>query len=83
MGAWLKTALSPLVDTLLSPGVIDRRGLFRYSAVERLITDHRSSREDHTDHLQALVNLEIFSRIYLDGSSPEDVADELKEYCRT
>ncbi len=33
---------------------------------------------DGTDRLLALLNLEIWARIYLDGRAPADVADELK-----
>jgi hypothetical protein len=31
--------------------------------------------------LQALVNLELHSRMFIDGASFEDVAGELKELC--
>jgi asparagine synthase (glutamine-hydrolysing) len=79
MGAWLKESLSPLVDALLSPATVERRGLFHYPAIRRLIEDHRSNREDHSDHLQALVNLEIFSQVYLDGVQPSDVSEQLEE----
>jgi asparagine synthase (glutamine-hydrolysing) len=79
MGAWLKESLSPLVDALLSPETIERRGLFHYPAIRKLIEDHRSNREDHSDHLQALVNLEIFSQVYLDGVQPSDVSEQLEE----
>ncbi len=35
---------------------------------------------DGTDALLSLMNLEIWSRVYLDGRSPADVALELKSY---
>ena len=34
-------------------------------------------REDHTDHLLALLNLEIWAQIYLDGRAAADLAGEL------
>ncbi len=40
--------------------------------------DHDANRIDGTDSLLALMNLEIWSRIYLDGRDAADVADELK-----
>ena len=43
-----------------------------------LIEDHARNRRDATDALLALINLEIWSRLYLDGRSPDDVATELK-----
>ncbi len=77
MGAWLKKELAPVVRELLSPAVVRRRGLFRADAVAALLDDHAAARSDGTDALLALLNLEVWSRIYLDGRSPGDVADEL------
>ncbi len=80
MGAWLKGELAPLLDRLLAPQVVGARGLFRQPAIDRLVADHRASRIDGTDALLALMNLEIWSRIYLDGREPADVAAELKSH---
>lgn len=80
MGAWLKNELAPLLGRLLAPDVIQRRGLFRQSVVDRLVADHQANRFDGTDVLLALLNLEIWSRIYLDHRDPTDVAAELKGY---
>jgi asparagine synthase (glutamine-hydrolysing) len=77
VGAWLKHELQPIVDFLLAPAVIEQRGLFRPAAVDRVVRDHRASRGDYTDHLFALVTLEIWQRIFLDGRSVETVAAEL------
>lgn len=78
MGAWLKCELAPLLRRLLSPDVLRERGLFRVDAVERLLGDHQANRIDGTDPLLALMNLEIWSRMYLDGREPDDVAIELQ-----
>lgn len=78
MGAWLKGELAPVLARLLSPQVLRQRGLFRPEAVQRLVAEHQASRIDGTDPLLALMNLEIWSRIYLDRRTPEDVASELK-----
>lgn len=78
MGAWLKSDLAPVLDRLLSPEVVRDRGLFRDGVVTRLMRDHRANRFDGTDILLALMNLEIWSRIYLDGRDAADVAAELK-----
>ena len=43
-----------------------------------LIAAHEANRLDGTDRLLALLNLEIWARIYLDRRAPADVADELK-----
>lgn len=78
MGAWLKKELAPLLRHLLAPDVVQARGLFRQSVVDRLVSDHEANRIDGTDALLALMNLEIWSRIYLDHRDPSDVAAELK-----
>ena len=79
MGAWLKTDLKPLLGRLLGEPAVRRRGLFNHAGLQRLIADHEANRVDGTDQLLALMNLEIWSRIYLDRRSPGDVTAELKE----
>ena len=77
MGAWLKKELMPVMTRLLSRQAIERRGLFDWKVVSEIIALHEARREDHTDHLLALLNFEIWARIFLDGRSPEDLSDEL------
>jgi asparagine synthase (glutamine-hydrolysing) len=80
MGAWLKRELAPLLRRLLAPETVKARGLWRQSVVDKLMADHEANRIDGTDALLALLNLEIWSRIYLDHRTPADVAAELKSY---
>ena len=79
MGAWLKGELAPLLRRVLSRESVERRGFFRWPAVESTIALHEANREDHTDHLLALMNFELWARLFLDGRSVEDVAGELAE----
>ena len=55
------------------------RGLFDHAEVRGLIADHEANRLDGTDQVLSLMNLEIWSRIYLDRRAPEDVSAELQE----
>lgn len=80
MGAWLKRELAPVLRRLLSSDVVRDRGLFDPAVVARLVADHEAARIDGTDALLALMNLEIWSRLYLDRHSPDDVTAELKSY---
>jgi asparagine synthase (glutamine-hydrolysing) len=82
MGAWLKRDLAPVLRALLAPEVLRERGLFRVEAVQALVADHEANRLDGTDRLLSLMNLEIWSRVYLDRRSPGDVAAELEEFAR-
>jgi asparagine synthase (glutamine-hydrolysing) len=80
MGAWLKRDLAPVLRRVLAKEVVESRGLLRHATVEALIADHEADRFDGTDVLFALMNLEIWSRIYLDRRDATDVASELKSY---
>lgn len=77
MGAWLKRELAPVLRELLSPAVVRQRGLFKAEVVSAIVADHEANRADGTDALLSLLNLEIWSRVYLDGRAHADVADEL------
>jgi asparagine synthase (glutamine-hydrolysing) len=68
VGAWLRGALRPLTLDILSEATIKRRGFFAWPAVQRTMDLHFSKQEDHTDHLLALINFELWCRIYLDGA---------------
>jgi asparagine synthase (glutamine-hydrolysing) len=78
MGAWLKHDLAPLMHELLSETSVEERGLLNYPVLRELIDLHESSRVDGTDRLLAVMNLEIWARMYVDGRTPEDVSTELE-----
>jgi asparagine synthase (glutamine-hydrolysing) len=69
VGGWLRRDLKPLIDDLLSEKQVTQRGLFKWPAIEKLISAHKEERCDHTDHLFGLIALETWCRIYLDGKS--------------
>ena len=79
MGAWLKGELAPLLHELLSEASIEARGLLDPAPVRELIGRHDANRVDGTDRLLALMNLEIWARLYLDRRAPQDVGAELEE----
>jgi asparagine synthase (glutamine-hydrolysing) len=68
IGAWLRQDLEKLVLETLSEEQVKRRGLFNWPIIESVIAAHKNHRSDHTDHLLALINLELWCRIFLDGS---------------
>ncbi len=77
VGSWLKQELEPLIAYLLSPQQIDKRGLFRPESVAQVISDHRENKADHSDHLFALITLEIWQRLFIDGEQTESLSAEL------
>jgi asparagine synthase (glutamine-hydrolysing) len=82
MGAWLKRDLAPVMHALLSPSTLAARGLIRPQPVQALIAEHRAQRTDGTERLIALMNLEIWCRVYLDGRAADDVSAELQDTAR-
>lgn len=67
VGAWLRRELQPLVQELLSEEQVRRRGLFQWPAVQSILRAHEHQSSDNTDQIFALIALEIWCRIYLDG----------------
>jgi asparagine synthase (glutamine-hydrolysing) len=47
--------------------------------VERTIQMHRRNERDYTDHLLALMNFELWCRVYLDGTSWGDITESLRD----
>jgi asparagine synthase (glutamine-hydrolysing) len=79
MGSWLKTELGPLRRVLLGREAIEARGLLSWPAVNELLRLHDESREDFTDVLLVLMNLELWARLFIDGRDAHDVGGELAE----
>ncbi len=67
-----------MLREMLSESTLSRRGLLDPKAVARVVQQHERQEADRTDHLLALVSLEIWCRMYLDGATPAAVADELR-----
>ena len=82
MGAWVKNELQTMTHRLLRPEQVLARGFFRPEEVLKTLELHESNKEDHTDHILALLNLEVWCRLYLDGRTPEDVSQELQSEVR-
>ncbi len=65
--SWLVGELKPMIDELLSPQAVARRGLFEPREVERLIAANDAGTEDNALRLWALLTLEIWQQTYLDA----------------
>ena len=64
--SWLRGALRPMVEDLLSEEVVRRRGLFEPQYVRELIDNNLAGKEDHNLQVFQLLNLEIWMREFLD-----------------
>ncbi len=65
---WLSSALRELVDDLLSEKQVRERGLFNPPVVSRMVSQHRSGREDWSFQIWQLLTLEIWLRTFFDRS---------------
>jgi asparagine synthase (glutamine-hydrolysing) len=77
MGAWFKRELRALRDLVLNERTVAARGLLSWPVVERIMRDHDASREDYSDVLIVLINLELWCRLFVDGRSAADISAEL------
>jgi asparagine synthase (glutamine-hydrolysing) len=68
MKQWLKRELAPLMDDLLSPSRIMRRGLFDPAEVTRLVREHRAGRENHAHTLFPLLVFERWAQAFIDAA---------------
>ncbi len=67
IGEWFKTHLSQMVkDFLLSERMLSR-GLFNAAGLRSMIDAHVGGRHNHTRALRALMALEIWHRLFVDG----------------
>ena len=66
---WLAHDLKAMVDDLLSPTQLAKRGLFRPDAVQRFIVEHRSGRQDWSMQLWQFLTLELWMQTFLDGGA--------------
>ena len=64
--SWLRGALRPMVDDLLSEETLTRRGLFRPEEVRRIIDLNLSGREDYNLQVFQLLTLELWHREFID-----------------
>lgn len=69
IGEWFKTHLAGMMqDFLLSERALSR-GLFEPAALRTLMEEHISGPKNHTRALRALMALEIWHRLFVDGEA--------------
>jgi asparagine synthase (glutamine-hydrolysing) len=78
VGRWFREGFAPVVNEFVLGPRADARGYFHRSALQQMVSEHRSGRVAHADALWLLVNLEIWLRIFCDGEDPGDVMDAVR-----
>lgn len=69
MKIWMRGELRDFVRDTLTPARIRSRGFFRPEAVEGLLDDHFSERTDASNKIFALLMLETWQQLFVDGRS--------------
>jgi asparagine synthase (glutamine-hydrolysing) len=72
LSAWFRNEARPFVRDLLAPVTIRRRGLFNPQVVQTLIEQNESRRIDAGPLLWALINVELWYRLYIDSASASE-----------
>jgi len=67
LALWLQGVLKPMVEELLSDRAILRRGYFRPEGIRWLLAQHTSGRQNLFDQLFAVLVLELWHRVVLEG----------------
>jgi asparagine synthase (glutamine-hydrolysing) len=75
---WLKTknGLMPFLNLLNEKKFLER-GIFRKENIKSIVVDHRKGKEDYSDLLWQLINVELWFRLFIDKVSSEKEAREL------
>ncbi|MES2523915.1 MAG: asparagine synthase (glutamine-hydrolyzing) [Gemmatimonadota bacterium] len=72
VGRWLRGEWGHLLDEFVLSARVTERGIFDPAAVRRYVAGHRAG-ENHSERLWALINFEIWMRIFFDGESSADI----------
>jgi asparagine synthase (glutamine-hydrolysing) len=64
--SWLRGALRPMINDLLSEETLKRRGIFRPEEVRRVIEANFSGREDYNLQVFQLLGLELWHQTFVD-----------------
>ena len=79
VAAWLRGELEPFARETLSPETIERQGYFRPSAVQRVLDDHTSGREDLSRQIWGLLNFTLWFDRYAREPAPAGAGEAMGE----
>jgi asparagine synthase (glutamine-hydrolysing) len=67
---WFRTSLSSYLESVILSERALQRNYFKPEALRAIIAQHNSGRYDHSSKLWAILVLEIWHRIFIDGEKP-------------
>jgi asparagine synthase (glutamine-hydrolysing) len=73
VGSWFRGAFRRVIDEYVLSDRTASRGLFDRAYVRQLVDRHCRGGENHAERLWALVNFEVWNRLFLDGQATDDL----------
>ena len=73
IGRWFREGYRGIVDEFVLGERARSRGLFDPGYVGLVVNEHATGYRDHSERLWALVNVEVWHRIFIDGETPSDI----------
>ena len=64
--SWMKSYMKPLINKYLNENNINKRGIFNYSFIKKLIDDELKGKSDNSYKLYFLISLEIWFQKFVD-----------------
>jgi asparagine synthase (glutamine-hydrolysing) len=74
LASWFRGELRDLPREVLLDGQATGRGLFHTAEVKRMIDGHQAGGKDYSNHLWALIQLEMWLRTFVDQPAPAPLA---------
>jgi asparagine synthase (glutamine-hydrolysing) len=68
LAEWLKADLREQLEDELSPGRVERQGIFDAHEVRRLVSEHLEGRRDHRKQLWTLLMFQLWHRRWQEGA---------------
>jgi asparagine synthase (glutamine-hydrolysing) len=73
IGRWFRERHRSVLDEYVLSERAESRDLFDPQYVRTLVSEHAAGLRDHTERIWALVNVEIWHRIFMDGEAPDEI----------
>ncbi len=64
--SWISNDLRPLVDDLLSKKNVEKRDIFNYKMIKKIIDNDRTGKEDNAYRIYQLLTIELWFREFVD-----------------
>lgn len=75
--SWLRAGSTGLIDDLLAPETVRRRGYLDAAVVSQMVAEHQAGQRDHTYRLWTFLTLELWLRIFVDRAG-QDFLEQTK-----